>query len=217
MDSHYDLIRDKFEGKEHRAYIGGLWDELGSMQLSFMRSQGLLPHHKLLDIGCGSLRGGVKFIEYLEPKHYFGHDINPHLIKKGRDLELNDELRSKVSDDNFTHNANFIPEFPVNAFDYGIAFSLFTHMPIERVKECLTSLRPKFFNGQFFATFFVVEEPQFDTEVGQKMGIITKPNDDPYHYTLKMLERVANETGWKFQFIGDFGHPRNQQMVKFSA
>ena len=38
--------------------IGGLWDEMGKHQFEFLQSKGLEPQHKLLDIGCGSLRGG---------------------------------------------------------------------------------------------------------------------------------------------------------------
>ncbi len=38
--------------------VGGLWDEIGQLQFDFLRAKGLLPRHKLLDFGCGSLRGG---------------------------------------------------------------------------------------------------------------------------------------------------------------
>jgi hypothetical protein len=51
----------------HRGFIGGLWDELGRLQVDFPVSEGLEPAHVLLDIGCGSLRGGVHLIPYLEP------------------------------------------------------------------------------------------------------------------------------------------------------
>ena len=39
--------------------IGGLWDQMGQHQFDFLKKKGLKPQHKLLDIGCGSLRGGV--------------------------------------------------------------------------------------------------------------------------------------------------------------
>ena len=43
---------------KHRDSVGGLWDEVGQLQVDFLVSRGLMQHHKLLDIGCGSLRGG---------------------------------------------------------------------------------------------------------------------------------------------------------------
>lgn len=217
FDSHYDLVRSEFKNQEHRAYIGGFWEELGELQLSFLKQQGLKPEHKLLDMGCGSLRGGVKFIDYLKPFHYFGLDINPHLIEKGRELELNEELAKKVNDQSFTSNASFSPEFNVDSFDYGIAFSLFTHVPAERIRECLVKLRTKFMNGHFFATVFVVEANKYCEHAEQKMGIVTKPNEDPYHYTLTQLKHLAEESGWKFTWVGDFNHPRNQQMALFTV
>ncbi len=41
----------------HRAFVGGRWDEIGRSQFEFMKQRGLLPEHKLVDIGCGALRG----------------------------------------------------------------------------------------------------------------------------------------------------------------
>jgi hypothetical protein len=58
----------------HRKAVGGLWDEIGRLQFDYFVSQGLVPHHRLLDLGCGSLRGGVHFIAYLDPDRYSGVD-----------------------------------------------------------------------------------------------------------------------------------------------
>ena len=56
----------------HRDYIGGHWEEIGTLQFEFLRAQGLRPESYLLDIACGSLRLGVKAIPYLQPEHYLG-------------------------------------------------------------------------------------------------------------------------------------------------
>lgn len=39
-----------------REKVGGLWEQLGSLQFEYLVRNGLEPHHFLLDIGCGSLR-----------------------------------------------------------------------------------------------------------------------------------------------------------------
>src|SRR5947209_178803 len=49
----------------HRTFVGGEWDTIGKLQFDFIVRQGLEPRHVLLDIGCGALRGGRFFIEYL--------------------------------------------------------------------------------------------------------------------------------------------------------
>ena len=42
----------------HRNTIGGNWNEMGKLQNNLLLEQGLKPHQILMDIGCGSLRGG---------------------------------------------------------------------------------------------------------------------------------------------------------------
>src|SRR5687768_3023376 len=73
---------------EHRRLVGGAWDEIGSLQLAFMKAQGLRPEHRLLDIGCGALRGGRHFIRYPAPGQYYGIDRNASLLRAGKSVEL---------------------------------------------------------------------------------------------------------------------------------
>ena len=42
--------------------VGGLWELHGDLQKNYLIGQGLNPEHKLLDIGCGVFRLGVKII-----------------------------------------------------------------------------------------------------------------------------------------------------------
>lgn len=63
----------------------GYWDELQAYQFRVVTHLGLLPHHSLLDIGCGPLQGGIAFIRYLEPGRYIGVDPNPIAIEAGRE------------------------------------------------------------------------------------------------------------------------------------
>ena len=51
------------------------WMELGKNQFDFLTANGLDPTHQMLEIGCGNLRGGWRFIDYLGPAHYTGIDI----------------------------------------------------------------------------------------------------------------------------------------------
>jgi hypothetical protein len=43
--------------EDHRRCVGGKWDEIGKLQIDFLKEQGLEKNMKFLDIGCGSLRG----------------------------------------------------------------------------------------------------------------------------------------------------------------
>lgn len=72
----------------HREYVGGKWEEIGRLQFEFLVQQGLKPSHCLLDIACGSLRGGVHFIRYLQVGNYLGIDKERRLIEVGIEQEL---------------------------------------------------------------------------------------------------------------------------------
>src|SRR3990167_1367555 len=69
---------------QHRNAVGGWWEIIGRLQFDFLVAQGLQPQHHLLDVGCGSLRGGLHFIRYLAPGHYVGLDRDAELLAAGR-------------------------------------------------------------------------------------------------------------------------------------
>jgi hypothetical protein len=53
------------------------------------------------------LRGGVKFIDYLNEHHNYGTDISPSLIQAGKSFLDQLGLRAKIDDENFTHSDGF--------------------------------------------------------------------------------------------------------------
>ena len=58
----------------HRAYVGKPeeWDLVAARQVTLLLTAGLRDYHRLVDVGCGSLRAGRMLIPYLEPERYFG-------------------------------------------------------------------------------------------------------------------------------------------------
>lgn len=52
-------------------------------QNDFLKSHGLLPHNKFVDIGCGVLRGGLPLIAYLDTGNYVGIDIRKQSLSIG--------------------------------------------------------------------------------------------------------------------------------------
>lgn len=61
-----------------------LWEMKRRFQIGFLKSAGLRPDHRLLDLGCGTLRGGIPLIEYLAVGHYTGVDVRPSVLQEGR-------------------------------------------------------------------------------------------------------------------------------------
>ena len=57
---------------------------------------GLQPNDVCVDYGCGTLRLGRHLIDYLEPGHYWGLDVDDDLLELGRTLAGPDLLTAKA-------------------------------------------------------------------------------------------------------------------------
>ena len=191
----------------HRVYVGGKWDEIGDLQFAFLKQQGLRPEHVLLDIACGSLRLGVKAIPYMQPGHYLGIEKEQQLLDAGVDQELGEALLKSKSP-RLLCSADFSFEQFETPVDMAIAQSLFTHLPPPLIGLCLEKLRPCLKpDGSFFATFFEVEQERDNP---------SDPHDHGYFaYTREQMERFGSDQGYRVDYIGNWGHPRDQVMVVY--
>lgn len=193
----------------HRRHVGRLWDELGQLQLDFLRDQGLKPDDRFLDVGCGAFRAGRKLVDYLEPGHYYGIDINHDVIKAGYEQELDEAGRVRLPTGNLRATDRFDCDGVL--FDMAIAQSVFTHISLNRIRLCLYRvakvMRP---GGTFFVTFNEFG-PNFPID-GTRGGKYTERN--VFWYYRRDIRWAARQTPWEFQYVGDWGHPRGQKMVR---
>jgi len=222
--AYYDpeaLQRETAAGR-HRDAIGGLWDEMGPLQLDFLIAQGMQPAHRLLDIGCGALRLGVRAVDYLESGHYFGSDISPELVEAGYTQELSDAQRRKLPKENFLISGDFDFAALPRPVDYAIAQSVFTHLPFNHIRRCLSQLAPHLVSGgRFFATAWVLPDdvplhlPYAQPGSIGANPIISTDCADPYHYHRRDFAYMVEGLPFDMTLIGDWKHPRGQQMVLF--
>ena len=218
MVSIYDdeaAMRAQIDAGGHRDLIGGMWEEIGALQQRFLLAEGLQPHHRFLDLGCGSFRAGVKLAAYLDPGCYYGIDISPALLDAGYEREVAAAgLTHRLPRENIHATADFTPAWDVQ-FDYGIAQSLFTHMPSGQLLAALTALRPKFKpGGRFYATYFVAPEGAAE-QAHEPGGVTTFRDRDPFHTSRGEIETLARRAQWNMRWIGNWNHPRAQQIVVF--
>lgn len=203
---------------EHREVIGGLWEEMGQWQLNLLRREGLKPDHYLLDVGCGSLRGGVKFIDYLDPHHYFGLDVHDELLDAGYEGELAPlGLTEKLDRDALIATETFDVSAFSRPFDYAIAQSVFTHISLNQIRRCLIQLSNIMRDGGvFYATYFSVSDPVTALQsVERGHGITTSLDQNPYHYTFDDMVSMAAGLSVNVTDLGQCGHPRGQSVLKF--
>lgn len=192
----------------HRLYVGGAdsesWYGIGKRQFHFLVTQGLQPSHRFVDIACGSLRLGQYLIPMLDRGHYFGLEGEEDLVKQGLERELLfdvAELKAPI----FAYNYDF--DFSaIETFDYAMAQSLFTHLIPGDIERCFANLRPKANeNSKFFSTFFEGDPLKNPTSESHA-------NKD-WYYRFDLFEQIGAKTGWRVEYIGDWGHERDQKMV----
>jgi len=215
---HRDLSPEEVTAGAHRERVGGLWDDLGKLQFDFLVAEGLEPRMRFLDIGCGCFRGGVHFIRYLDEGNYYGIDANRSLLDAGCDIELpRHGLKERLPRDRVIHDADFRFDRFSATFDFALALSVFTHLPLNHVRLCLTRLAPCMkVGGAFYATFFECPEREgwkHDRQFPD--GVVTHPASDPYHYCVDDLRWCARGLPWRVEYIGAWNHPRGQNMIRF--
>ncbi|HEY3852993.1 MAG TPA: class I SAM-dependent methyltransferase [Verrucomicrobiae bacterium] len=211
------LTPAEIDANLHREFIGGMWDEMGPRQFNFLVSAGLAPHHRMIDIGCGCLRAGIHFVPYLGNGNYFGIDINASLIEAGKRELVRKGIALHEKRPNLQVNSQFkMTQFGVK-FDFALAQSVFTHLYVNHIGRCLVEvgkvLAP---DGKFFATFFQAPTPMHIEPLDKGPAGLTYFDKDPFHYSMAEMEMLAKFAGLSVKLIGEWGHPRNQQMLCFS-
>jgi cyclopropane fatty-acyl-phospholipid synthase-like methyltransferase len=165
-------IREARQARRH-ALVGParLWQMKRASQIDFLRATGLRPHHRLLDLGCGTLRGGIPLIEYLDEGHYVGVDVRATALAEAR-KELRDAgLESKHP------RLVLCPDLSRLALDHRFdriwAFSVLIHMSDDVVDHALgfvsRHLAP---GGAFYANVLVGEGR---TGAWEEFPVIARP------------------------------------------
>lgn len=118
--------------------------------MDFLREVGLKPHHKLLDFGCGTLRGGLPLIDYLEPGNYYGLDVRLETLKEACNELEESGLDQKMPTLMHCHNLSSLTF--TGGFDYIWVFAVLIHLSDSKLGEFLSfAVRNLAPDGKIFA------------------------------------------------------------------
>ncbi|MFK0234945.1 class I SAM-dependent methyltransferase [Streptomyces vinaceus] len=180
------------------------WLALGKMQFDYLVEHGLAPHHRMLDIGCGNLRAGWRFIEHLAPGHYYGIDISPDILISAKETLARQELQAKLPHLTLTRDLTF-DFLPDAYFDVVHAHSVFSHSPIEIIEECFAHVGRVLAPGGHF-------DFTFDRTEGTEHQVLR----EDFYYRTRTLVDLAARHGLEARFMEDwerFGHGQSKIRV----
>lgn len=115
-----------------------VFEQVGRLQLIVSLKHGLYPHSKVLDIGCGALRGGYWMIHFLEPNCYCGIEPDRAVLEGGLQDLLEPGLR-ELKTPRFDHNSEFDASVFGEVFDFYVARSIWSHTSKEQIEIMLDS------------------------------------------------------------------------------
>lgn len=184
----------------YRAYIGppDEYDLVSAMCFNLLTSCGLRQHHRLLDIGCGSLRVGRLLIPYLNTGNYFGLEPNRWLIEDGLRYELGTELIA-IRKPTFIYDTDLESLAPEILFDFVIAQSIFSHTAPDLLEQWIKDVSHRLNeNGVLFFTVLEGEEECDGT------GWIYP---ECVQYRIDTMAAIVKKYNLEFQLL-DWYHPR---------
>lgn len=185
---------------ERHGLVGSLdlWQMKRAFQIRFLRAIGLRPNHYLLDLGCGTLRGGIPIIEYLEPGHYYGIESRRKALQEGHQELAENGLEDRVPQLLCVEDLRDCDLG--RRFDIIWAFAVLIHMTDEILERALMFVsRHLEANGSFYGNVHVGDASQ--DRGWRSFPVVFRPE--------AFYERACRDAGLSLRTMGplrDLGH-----------
>lgn len=138
-------------------FLGGpprLFETAGQKLLMTLLSEGLTPDAKVLDVGCGCLRGGYWLIHFLDEGCYCGIEPNKPMLEAGLETLLEPGL-ADLKQPRFDNNSDFDFTAFGETFDFFVARSVWTHASKPQIRAMLDGFRNTASPGAVFVTSYL--------------------------------------------------------------
>lgn len=139
---------------------GGLWEMKRQFQFAFLVDRGLQASDTLLDLGCGTLRGGVPLIAYLDRGHYCGVDVRQSVLDEAQKELVQHGLECK---DPRLLAASDLSRLDLDrSFSFAWSFSVLFHMTDDVLADALGFIARHMQEGGVFYANVSIGERQPD-------------------------------------------------------
>jgi hypothetical protein len=180
-------------------YLGGLVENFeisGRKQIITLLSEGMNPSSKVLDIGCGCLRGGYWLIHFLDEGCYFGIEPNLEMLNGGIRILLEPGL-ADLKKPRFDHNEDFDFTIFGEKFDFFVARSIWSHASKQQIQKMLDGFIGTAKPESVFITSYLrptLSNP--DYKGNQWVGRCHKSNVTGFvHHSLSWIQKECAQRG----------------------
>ncbi|MFH9421182.1 methyltransferase [Streptomyces sp. NPDC017529] len=207
--AYYRAVMASDAGRNPEAAVGSRtherWLALGEMQFAYLKEHGLRPGMRMLDIGCGNLRAGWRFISHLDTGDYYGIDISPDILISAKKTLATYGLQHKLPHLTITQDLTF-DFLPDRHFDVVHAHSVFSHSPLSVIDECFRHVGRIMAPGGFF-------DFTFDRTEGAEHQVLR----EDFYYRTETLLALARKHGLQARFMEDWEtRPHGQSKIRVS-
>lgn len=198
------------------------WQMKRRFQIDFLKKHGLEPQHRLIDIGCGTLRGGIPLIRLLETGHYTGIEVRADVLELGRD-ELKDAGLA-YKQPHLIHATGLSTLELEHKADYVWAFAVLIHMDDDALNGCLSFVSEHLAEGGAFYGNVNIDDGAGASgasggEEGHWQGFpVVKRSVKWYTRTAERYGLVPEDIGSLLELGHDDGrpHPESRRMLRFT-
>ncbi len=186
--------------KHYRAYVGPPkdYDLISAMVFNLLTCIGLRQHHRVLDVGCGSLRVGRLLIPYLNATNYNGVEPNKWLVKDGVRNEIGNDL-IELKKPQFIYERSLELYKNKLGIDFAFAQSIFSHCGLDLITHWLSQVAYHLNEDGAFLATFLIDQKDYEGKGWVYPGCVS--------YKVETLKQEAEKHNLKFCVL-DWGHPR---------
>jgi SAM-dependent methyltransferase len=201
--SYYRAVMRSDTSRSSDAAVGSKtresWLKIGQLQFEYLVGHGLKPGMRMLEIGCGNLRAGRLFIDYLDSGNYYGTDISPDILLAAQRTVAEYGLQRKLPYISLVSDLKleFLPD---GHFDVVHAHSVFSHSPLSVIDECLSHVGRIMVPGGFF-------DFTFDRTEGTEHQVLR----EDFYYRTQTLIDLARRHGLEAEYMADWEQTGHEQ------
>jgi hypothetical protein len=192
------LGRNTFLGVPVRNFEKG-----GRELFIYLLNAGLVPDSRLVDIGCGVLRGGYWLIHFLKPGCYSG--IEPHTgrLEMGTRSILEPEVLS-AKRPRFDSNPHFDTSVFGEKFDFFLAYSIWTHAAKPQIQTMLDAFLRDATESATFLTSYLPAGWRHRDYQGDKWYGTSHESDTPgcIHHSRRWIKAECERRGLTVRELG---------------